>query len=268
MVQTSRNHRKCGYFSKETSSQVCFQLFVNLPPRFPVFSVPTPPTPAHLDVALQVRQRTQLVREGHLHPVADGFAQKVVDFCPICSAMCQFDPICMGKWWVFEASTAISLHPLVIMAGKSPNEVDGFNGKIKVTIVGGIRSTGWWKNGDHCRLLPWKNDFSSRGLICFTRYVVIPLSQVLPVIFGEENCWITMIYPTFPPSHVDVSHFFVNLLMTFTSHFTIYCHICIMHYHCIIIGLSLIIKFHHIFHHILPYCVVPFSVVTLRITSG
>jgi hypothetical protein len=29
------------------------------------------------------------------------------------------------------------------MAGKSPNEVDGFNGKIKVTIVGGIRSTGW-----------------------------------------------------------------------------------------------------------------------------
>ena len=121
------------------------------------------------------------------------------------------------------------------MAGKSPNEVDGFNGKIKVTIVGGIRSTGWWKNGDHCRLLPWKNDFSSRGLICFTRYVVIPLSQVLPVIFGEETCWITMIYPTFPPSHVDVSHFFVNLLMTFTSHFTIYCHICIMHYHWIII---------------------------------
>ena len=46
----------------------------------------------HLDVALQVRQRTQLVREGHLHPVADGFAQKVtwIFVCPICSAMCQF----------------------------------------------------------------------------------------------------------------------------------------------------------------------------------
>ena len=49
-----------------------------------------------------------------------------------------------------------------------------------------------------------------------------------------------MIYPTCPPSHVDVSHLFVNLLilMTFASHFTIYCHI---------------LPYIAIYCHILPY---------------
>ena len=142
--------------------------------------------------------------------------------------MCQFDPICMGKWWVcwsinwdFTASSGnhgreIPFSKWMVLMGKSGDHC-------------GRHQIHWWKNGDRCRLLP--------------------LGQVLPVIFGE-TCWITMDLP-------DVSSFSCR---------------------CFSFVCQSVDDFYITFHHILPYmyhicimyyhwwsCVVPFSVVTLRI---